>query len=84
MKKISNIILAISASMLLGACSKNLDIKPQGAVSENNFWQTGDDALLGVNAMYEPFDGEEFYGRGYMWFINASDDMVTEIGRAHV
>lgn len=77
MKKISNIILALSASMLLGACTKNLNIKPQGAVSENNFWQTGDDALLGVNAMYEPFDGEEFYGRGYMWFINASDDMVT-------
>jgi len=77
MKKINNIILALSASLLLGACSKNLNIKPEGAVSENNFWQTANDAQLGVNAMYEPFDGEEFYGRGYMWFINASDDMVT-------
>jgi len=76
MKNIKNAIL-LSVGLLLAACSKNLDIKPQGAVSENNFWQTGDDALLGVNAMYEPFDGEEFYGRGYMWFINASDDMVT-------
>lgn len=77
MKKVSNIILTLSASLLLGACSKNLDIKPQGAVSENNFWLTADDARLGTNSMYEPFDGEEFYGRGFMWFINASDDMVT-------
>ncbi|MBE9585839.1 RagB/SusD family nutrient uptake outer membrane protein [Mucilaginibacter sp. JRF] len=77
MKKILNTILIASAGLVMASCSKQLDILPEGAVSESNFWQTSDDAVLGANAMYEPFDGEEFYGRGYMWFINASDDMVT-------
>ncbi|MBS7563882.1 RagB/SusD family nutrient uptake outer membrane protein [Mucilaginibacter sp. Bleaf8] len=77
MKKIINNVLILSVSLLMGACSKKLDILPEGTVSENNFWLTQADAEQGVNAMYEPFDGEEFYGRGYMWFINASDDMVT-------
>lgn len=77
MKKIINNLFILSVSLLMGSCSSKLDILPEGAVSENNFWLTADDAQLGVNAMYQPFDGEEFYGRGYMWFINASDDMVT-------
>lgn len=77
MKKIKYIAGLLSVSVMFAACTKKLDITPAGAVSQSNFWKTGDDALLGVNAMYVPFDGEEFYGRGYMWFINASDDMVT-------
>ncbi|UOE50624.1 RagB/SusD family nutrient uptake outer membrane protein [Mucilaginibacter sp. SMC90] len=77
MKKIKYIASVLSISVLFAACSKNLDITPSGVVSEGNFWKTESDAQLGANAMYEPFDGEEFYGRGYMWFINASDDMVT-------
>lgn len=77
MKKIKYITGLLSAGLLFAACTKKLDITPAGAVSESNFWKTSSDAELGVNAMYEPFDGEEFYGRGYMWFINASDDMVT-------
>jgi len=66
----------ITASVLSG-CTKQLDITPQGEPSKGNFWRTQADALKGVNAMYRNFDGEEFYGRGYMWYMNASDDMVT-------
>ncbi|RFZ90458.1 RagB/SusD family nutrient uptake outer membrane protein [Mucilaginibacter conchicola] len=77
MKKLKYITCLLSAGLLFGSCQKQLDISPEGARSEGNFWQTGEDALLGVNSMYIPFDGEEFYGRGFMWFINASDDMVT-------
>lgn len=63
--------------MLLAGCTKKLDITPEGSPVTGNFWQTADDAIAGADAMYEQFDGEEFYGRGYMWYINASDDMVT-------
>lgn len=66
-------LLAVSVS----ACNKQLDIIPEGSPSKQNFWHTKEDALKGVNAMYVNFGEGEFYGRGFMWFINASDDMVT-------
>jgi hypothetical protein len=69
-------ILFIAAAILNG-CTKKLDISPEGSPVSGNFWQTEADAISGDNAMYEEFDGEEFYGRGFMWYINASDDMVT-------
>jgi len=65
------------ALLLFCSCSKKLDILPEGSPTSTNFWQTSTDAEKGVNAMYDQFDGEEFYGRGYMWYMNASDDMVT-------
>jgi hypothetical protein len=65
------------AASILSSCDKKLDIEPEGSPTSGNFWKTASDALSGANAMYEQFDGEEFYGRGFMWYINASDDMVT-------
>lgn len=65
------------AVTVLNSCTKKLDIEPQGSPTTGNFWQTSSDAISGANAMYEQFDGEEFYGRGFMWYMNASDDMVT-------
>lgn len=74
---IKNITLSLAGISLLAACNKKLDITPEGAPTTGNFWQTEGDALSGANAMYNMFDDENFYGRGYWWFINASDDMVT-------
>ncbi|MHA4810315.1 RagB/SusD family nutrient uptake outer membrane protein [Flavitalea flava] len=83
MKKILNTITVLSiAAVSLNGCSKKLDITPEGSPVSGNFWQTTSDALKGANAMYDQFDGEEFYGRGFMWYINASDDMVTGRGNA--
>ncbi|MCG8514835.1 MAG: RagB/SusD family nutrient uptake outer membrane protein, partial [Halanaerobiales bacterium] len=31
---------------------------------------------LGTNSIYSKLEEEEMYGRGYMWLINASDDMI--------
>ena len=70
------LILCIAANSL-NSCTKKLDITPEGSPVSGNFWQTSADAIDGANALYEQFDGEEFYGRGFMWYINASDDMVT-------
>ncbi len=74
---IKHIILSLAGLSLLAACNKKLDITPEGAPTTGNFWQTETDAVAGANAMYNLFDDENFYGRGYWWFINASDDMVT-------
>ncbi|TWW00673.1 RagB/SusD family nutrient uptake outer membrane protein [Chitinophaga pinensis] len=74
---IKNITLSLAGISLLAACNKKLDITPEGAPTSGNFWQTETDAISGANAMYNLFDDENFYGRGYWWFINASDDMVT-------
>ncbi|TKK71016.1 RagB/SusD family nutrient uptake outer membrane protein [Ilyomonas limi] len=78
MKKILfSINTFLVAALFISSCTKKLDILPEGSPTTTNFWKTATDAQKGVNAMYEQFDGEEFYGRGFMWYINASDDMVT-------
>lgn len=77
MKKNTIIAGLLAASTLFGACSKELNFTPEGAPTETNFWKTSQDAINGSNALYTEFDDENFYGRGFFWFINASDDMVT-------
>ena len=77
MKHILKYISVVSVVFTIAACTKKLDIVPEGSPSSANFWVTESDAIKASNAMYEKFDDEDFYGRGYWWFINASDDMVT-------
>jgi len=80
MKFFNKIILLSGIAALTLSCTNELDIQPEGTPTEASFWKTENDLVTGANAMYKPlFDGE-FYGRGFFWFINASDDMVT--GRA--
>ncbi len=59
------------------SCTNELDIQPEGTPTEASFWKTENDLITGANAMYKPLSDSEFYGRGFFWFINASDDMVT-------
>ncbi|WP_316742906.1 RagB/SusD family nutrient uptake outer membrane protein [Pedobacter antarcticus] len=68
---------AVLAIGLFSACTKQLDIEPQGPPSANNFWKTKEDALKAQGGMYEKYGDGDYYGRGMFWFINASDDMVT-------
>jgi tetratricopeptide (TPR) repeat protein len=77
MKKIIT-LATIMFMYLLSGCSENvLNITPEGTPTPGNFWKTADDAILAANSMYEQFTQQEFYGRGLMWMINASDDMVV-------
>ncbi|RAJ11086.1 putative outer membrane starch-binding protein [Chitinophaga skermanii] len=76
-RNIKNLALLFAATGLLSACSKQLEIVPEGAPSNSNYWTNQTDAVNASNAMYQWFDNENFYGRGFWWFINASDDMVT-------
>ena len=64
----------------MASCSESeLDILTEGSPSSGNFWKTEADAISAANSLYDQFGLEEFYGRGYMWYIAASDDMI--IGR---
>lgn len=76
MKNIRYIILFFLTVQLVGCSDDFLEKTPKGAPSSSNFWQTDNDAILGTNAIYAKLDTEEMYGRGYMWLINASDDMI--------
>ena len=72
--KIGVIILTLFAA---GCSSDFTDLQPLGSATEANYWQTLDDAQAGVNAMYYYMGDEDMFSRGFMWYINASDDMVT-------
>ncbi|MEN7546327.1 RagB/SusD family nutrient uptake outer membrane protein [Rapidithrix thailandica] len=63
--------------LLLSSCEKFLDLEPYGPPTSATFWKSEADAISAVNALYEPMQWDQMYGRGYFWFINASDDMVT-------
>ncbi len=76
MKNIKYILLIFLISQLF-ACSEDfLETTQYGAPSSANYWNTDEDAILGTNAIYCTMDEEEMYGRGLMWLINASDDMI--------
>ncbi|MCY1722639.1 RagB/SusD family nutrient uptake outer membrane protein [Prolixibacteraceae bacterium Z1-6] len=76
MKNIKFIILFFLTIQFVGCSEDFLERTPKGAPSSSNFWMTDNDAILGTNAIYSKLDAEEMYGRGYMWLINASDDMI--------
>ncbi|WP_026210452.1 RagB/SusD family nutrient uptake outer membrane protein [Flexithrix dorotheae] len=64
--------------LFCNSCSEDfLELTPQGAPSSDNFWKTEADLIAAVNSMYEPLTWDDMYGRGFFWFINVSDDMVT-------
>lgn len=61
-----------------GGCSEDFtNLDPLGSATQANYWQTEADAQAAVNAMYYYMGDEDMFSRGFMWYINASDDMVT-------
>ncbi len=70
--------MVAAAMVLLSSCSDDFtELTPKGGATEANYWQTTADAEAGVNAMYYYMGDEDMFSRGFMWYINASDDMVT-------
>lgn len=76
--KILKYLPLICLFWIIAGCSDEfLELTPEGTPSDATFWQTAEDAESAANALYELFTDDEMVGRGYFWFINASDDMVT-------
>ncbi|MFT2010697.1 RagB/SusD family nutrient uptake outer membrane protein [Pontibacter sp. 13R65] len=64
--------------MLSVGCSEEFtELTPKGSTTYTNFWKTEQDAVAASNALYTHMYNGEMFGRGFFWFINASDDMVT-------
>lgn len=70
-------IFLVGVITIMAACSESeLEILTEGTPGAGNFWKTDADAISAANSLYDQFGLEEFYGRGYMWYICASDDMI--------
>ncbi len=70
------LILALLAGAV--SCSDDFtSLTPLGSATESNYFQTQADAEAAVNAMYYYMGDEDMFSRGFMWYINASDDMIT-------
>lgn len=76
MKSLKYIILLVLAVQFVSCSEDFLERSSKGAPSTANFWKSDADAIIGTNAIYSRLDEQPMYGRGYMWLINANDDMI--------
>lgn len=77
MKKYKTIALSLLLGFSLAACSDFLEFEPYGLEGSTNFWKTEEDVEKALNAFHEFTYQEGVTGRGFMWFENCSDNMVT-------
>ncbi|MGS2741770.1 RagB/SusD family nutrient uptake outer membrane protein [Sinomicrobium sp. M5D2P17] len=75
-KSIIQIITAGVIGLASYSCSDDFtELTPKGSASYETFWSNEQDATEAVNSMYRYLPDD--FGRGYFWYINASDDMIT-------
>lgn len=69
-------ILVALAAMTFSSCSDFLDNQPEGVPTKENYFKSDQDAIDAVDALYERFHQEGFYGRELMWEQGAACDIV--------
>jgi len=70
--KLCLILLIVSSS-----CSDTFtELTPLGSPTSGNFWQSEEDAITAVNALYEHWGDDNLFGRAFMYLIAASDDIM--------
>lgn len=74
---IRNITFAILLTVLASSCNDFLEFEPYGLQGSVNFWKTESDVDKALNAFHEFTYKEGVTGRGFMWFENCSDNIVT-------
>ncbi len=77
MFKTKLIMLCVVVLVIMSCSDDFTNLEPIGSSSSENFWQTEQDATEAVNSMYYYMKDEDMFSRGFMWYINASDDMIT-------
>lgn len=75
--KIMTGIIALGALFLVASCNDDLKYNPYGGDSTSNFWKTEKDIQSAVDGLYLWTANEGIDGRGFMWFENCSDNLVT-------
>ncbi len=78
MKNISLKSIIVITILGMISCSDDFtNLEPIGSVTVANFWKSEDDAIQASNALYNEMKAQNMFGRGFFWYLNASDDMVT-------
>ena len=72
---IKNIMACTFACVILNGCS--LEYEPYGVQGSVNFWKTEADVNKALDAFHAFTYEEGITGRGFMWFENCSDNLVT-------
>ena len=78
--KISNLkywAFSLTICTVLGSCNDFLEHDPYGLQGSVNFWKTEKDVESALNAFHAFTYEEGITGRGFMWFENCSDNLVT-------
>ncbi|MBC7628388.1 RagB/SusD family nutrient uptake outer membrane protein [Ferruginibacter sp.] len=79
--KNNNIIKLITACSLLiftGCIKDPLKVSPVGNYTTENYWRNQDDAVAGINGIYNLLFQEEGVGHGLYAFDDASDDISVD------
>lgn len=76
-KNNKGIALSFFLAFSVAGCSDFLEFAPYGLEGSTNFWKTEEDIEKALNAFHEFTYNEGVTGRGFMWFENCSDNMVT-------
>lgn len=78
MKKYRYILsIPVFVAVLLCGCEDILDKQPPGALSKSSFWQTEDDAMAGIAAVYDALETDRGQlGWGHMGLM----DLFTPLG----
>ncbi|EON79046.1 putative outer membrane protein probably involved in nutrient binding protein [Lunatimonas lonarensis] len=62
---------------LISACSDTFtELTPLGSPTSGNFWASEEDAITAANGLYQHWDDDHLFGRGFMYLIAASDDIM--------
>lgn len=75
--KIKYTVLSLLLGSTISSCSDFLEHDPYGLQGSVNFWKTEADVQSALNAFHEFTYEEGVTGRGFMWFENCSDNLVT-------
>lgn len=69
-------IAVLAAALSFTSCGDFLDTKPEGSPTKDQYFQSDQDAIDAIDALYERFHQESVYGREMMWEQGAANDMV--------
>ncbi|WP_057937337.1 RagB/SusD family nutrient uptake outer membrane protein [Algoriphagus resistens] len=75
--KISTLVAFALLGIMTSCSDEFTDLEPLGSTSYENFFHSEQDAIEAANSLYFYMKDEDMFSRGFFWYINASDDMVT-------
>ncbi|UJH67054.1 RagB/SusD family nutrient uptake outer membrane protein [Allomuricauda sp. SCSIO 65647] len=71
-----NILIPIVAITLMVSCESNLEEEPFSFITNDNFFNTEEDAISGVNAVYQNLREGGFYGSTYVTLSEVGADII--------